>query len=118
MSGWRPSAVGMRLGMINQPVVNRVEGEFEAVRDTELIEDVVQVILDGLLRDEEFFSDFLVAETLGDELNDFFFAVAEKRLFAARAGLGRFCEGLHHLGGHAIIEPDFSGVDTVNTFYE
>ena len=95
-----------------------VEGEFEAVGNAELVEDIVQVVLDGLLGDEKFFADFLVAEALGDELDDFFFAVAEQRLFAARAGLGGFGEGFHDLGGHAIIEPDFAGVDAMNALDE
>ena len=108
----------MRLRLINQSVVNRVQREFEAVGDAELVEDVVQVVFDGLLGDEKFFADFFVAEALGDELDDFFFAVAEQRLFAARAGFAGLGEGLHDFSGHAIVEPDFAGVYTMNTFYQ
>jgi len=97
-------------------MMNRVKRQFEAVGDAELVEDVMQVVLDGLLGDEEFFADFLVAEALGDELNDFFFAVAEQGLFAARAGFAGLREGLHDFGGHAIVEPDFAGVHAMNTF--
>jgi len=104
--------------VIDQAMMDRVQREFEAVGNTELVEDIVQVILDGLLGDEEFFANFLVAKALCDELDDFLFPVAQERLFAARAGLGRFCEGLHHFGGHTIVEPDFAGVDAVNTFDE
>ena len=104
--------------MVDQAMVDRVEGEFQAIRDAEFVEDVVQVIFDGLLGDEKLLADFLVAETLGDELDDFFFAVGEQRLFAARAGLGRFRESLHDFGGHAIIEPNFAGVNAVNALYE
>src|SRR5487761_558121 len=68
----------------------------------------------GLFADKKFFADFLVAETLGHELDDFFFAVAEQRLFAARAGFGGFRESLHDLGGHAVVEPDFACVNTMN----
>jgi hypothetical protein len=71
-----------------------------------------------LLGDEKFFADFLVAETLGDELDDFFFAIAEQRLFAARTGFAGFREGFHDFGGHAIVEPDFAGVHAVNAFYQ
>jgi hypothetical protein len=78
----------------------------------------VQVILYGLFTDEKFFADFLVAEALSDELHNFFLAVAEKWLFAARAGLGRFREGLHDLGGHAVIEPNFAGVNAMNALDE
>jgi len=104
--------------MINQPVVDGVEGEFEAVGDAEFIEDVVKVILYGLFGDEKLFADFFVAEALGDELNDFFFAVGKKRLFAARTGLGRFRERFHDFRSHTIVEPDFAGVDTVNALDE
>ena len=64
-----------------------VQREFEAVGDAEFIEDIVQVVLHGLLGDEEFFADFAVAETLRDEADDFFLAVAEQRLISARAAL-------------------------------
>ena len=77
----------LELGLIDEAVVDGVESEFEAIGNAKLVENIVQVIFYGLLADEKFFADFLVAETLGDELNDFFFAVAEERLFAARAGL-------------------------------
>ena len=90
-----------------------VEREFEAIGNAELIEDVVQMVFHRLLADEELFADFLIAETLGDELHDFFFAIAEERLFAARARLGRFREGFHDFSGHAIVEPDFSGMNAV-----
>ena len=68
---------GTHLGLVYKPVVNCIQGEFEAVGDAELIENIVQVVFHGLFGDEELFSDFLVAEALGDELDDFFFAVAE-----------------------------------------
>jgi hypothetical protein len=74
----------------------------------------MEVVFNGLFRDEEFLADFLVAETLGDKLDDFFFAVGQQRLFAARAGFGGLRERFHDLGGHAIVEPDFAGVDAVN----
>src|SRR5713226_8595789 len=103
-----------KLRLVDQPVVNGVQREFEAVRDAELVENIVKMVLDGLLGNEKFFADFLVAETLGHELNNFFFAVAEQRLFAARARLGRFRKRLHDFGGHAIVEPDFSRVHAMN----
>jgi len=55
---------------------------------------------------------------LGDELHDFFFAVAEQGLFAARAGFGGFAESFHDLGGHAIVQPDFSGKYALNAFHQ
>jgi len=109
---------GLWLGLIDEAVVDGVESEFEAIGNAKLVENIVQVIFYGLLADEKFFADFLVAEALGDELNDFFFAVAEERLFAARAGLGGLRESFHDFGGHAIVEPDFAGMNAVDTFHE
>src|SRR6266481_2150245 len=113
-----PSEAGTQSRLIYKPVVNGVERQFEAVGDAELVEDVVEMVLDGLLGDEKFFADFLVAETLRDELHDFFFAVAEQRLFAARAGFRRLGKSLHNLGGHAVIQPDFPGVNAVNALHQ
>ena len=113
-----PVRTGKHLRLINQPVVDGVQREFKAVGDAEFVEDIVQVVLDGLFGDEELFAYFLVAKTLRDELHDFFFAVAEQRLFAARPGFGGLRERLHHLGGHAVIEPDFSGMHAMNAFHQ
>jgi len=109
---------GMQLRMVNQSVVNRIEREFEAVGDAELIEDVVQMVFDGLFGDEKFFADLFISEALSDKLHDFLLAVAEKRLFAARAGFRGFGKSLHDLGGHTVIEPDFAGVHAVNALYQ
>jgi len=76
-----------KLRLVDQSVVDGVQREFKAVGDAELVENIVEMILDGLLGDEKFFADFFVAESLRDELHNFFFAVAEQRLFAARPGL-------------------------------
>src|SRR5215469_974957 len=99
-------------------MVNGVEREFEAVGHAEFVEDVVEMIFDGLFGDEKLFPDFLVAEALSDELNDFFFAVAEQRFFSARASFGRLRESLHYFGSHAIVEPDFASVNAMNAFNE
>ena len=40
------------LGLVDETVVDRVEGELEAVGNAELIENVVEVIFNGLLADE------------------------------------------------------------------
>src|SRR6266571_291745 len=109
---------GMQSRMVNQSVVNRIEREFEAVGDAELVEDVVQMVLDGLFGDEKFFADLFVAEALGDKLDDFLFSVAEQRLLAARAGFRGFGKSLHDLGGHAVIEPDFASMHAVNAFHQ
>src|SRR6266849_5986435 len=106
------------LRLVYEPVMYGVQRQFEAVGDAEFVEDIVQVVLNGLFGDEKFFADFLVAEALGDELNDFFFAVAEQRLFAARTGFAGLRERFHHFGGHAIVEPDFAGVHAMNAFHQ
>jgi hypothetical protein len=98
--------------------MNGVERQFETVGDAELVENVVKVVFYGLLANEELFPDFLVAEALGNELHNLFFAVAEQRLFAAWARLRGFGEGLHDLGGHAIVEPDFASMNAMNGFDE
>jgi len=106
------------LRLVDQSVMYRIQRELEAVGDAEFVEDVVEMVLDGLLGDEKFFANFLVAEALGNELDDFLFAVAEQRLFAARTGFAGLREGFHDFGGHAIVEPDFAGVHAMNAFYE
>src|SRR5437764_122842 len=106
----------MHLGVVDQTMMNGVKREFEAVGDTEFVKNVVKVVLDGLLGDEEFFANFFVAEALSDELDNFFLAVTEQRLFAARPSFGRFRERLHDFRGHAIVEPDFAGMHAMNAF--
>ena len=108
----------MPLRLIDQPMVNGVQRQFEAVGDAELVEDIMQMVFDGLFGDEELFADFLVAEALRDELHDFFLAVAKQWLFAARAGLAGLGKRFHDLGGHAVVEPDFAGMHAVNAFHE
>ena len=121
---WAPAQLALPvrnredLRLIDQPVVNCIKCQFEAVGDAELVEDVMQMVLDGLFGDEKFFADFLVAETLRDELNDFLLTVAEQWLFAARAGLAGLGKRFHDLGGHTVVEPDFAGMHAVNAFHE
>src|SRR5579863_788067 len=100
-SEWRATK---RLRLIYEAVMDGVEGQFETVGNSEFIENIVQVIFHRLFADEELLADFAIAEALCDELNDFFFAVAQQRLFAALTGLRRLLEGVNHFRGHAIIE--------------
>ena len=99
-------------------MVYSVEGEFQAIRDTEFVEYVVQVIFNGLFRDKKLLADFLVAEALGNELDNFFLAIGKQRLFTAGSRFGRFRKGFHDFRGHAVIEPNFTGVNSVNTLNE
>ena len=64
-------------------MVDGVQSEFKAVGNAELVEDIVQMVFDGLLADEEFFSNFFIAEALSDMLDYFLFAVGEQGPFAA-----------------------------------
>src|SRR5208282_5677588 len=96
------------LGLIDEAVVNGVEGELETVGHAELIENVVEVILYGLFADEELFANLAIAKALRDQLDDFLLAVAQERLFTALTGFSGFLEGVDDLGSHAIVEPDFT----------
>src|ERR1700733_11054770 len=89
-------------------MVNRVEGEFQAVGDSPLVENIVEMVFYRLCTDEELLADFTVAEALCYELYDLFLAVAEQRLLAALPGFRRLLKRVDHFGGHAIVEPDFS----------
>lgn len=64
------------LRLIDEAVMDGVEREFEAVGNSELVEDIVQVILYGLFADKKLFTYFTISKTLRDELHDFFFAIA------------------------------------------
>src|SRR5271155_4499780 len=50
-----------------QSLVDGVERQLQAVRDAELVEDVVQMILDRLLADEHLLGHLFVLVTLGDQ---------------------------------------------------
>ena len=50
----------------SREVYESVEGKLKAVRDPELVEDVMQMILDRLFANEEVWANFLVAVTLSD----------------------------------------------------
>jgi len=74
-----------------------IQRQFEAVGDAELVKNVVEVILYGLLADDESYADFLVVEALANELDDFLLAVADERLSATWSGFGSG-EGVDHFG--------------------
>jgi len=72
-------------GLVNQAMVNGVEGQFQAIGNTELVENIVEVIFHRLFADEQFFAYFAIAKSLRDKLHDFFFAITEQGLLAALA---------------------------------
>jgi hypothetical protein len=77
----------LELRLINEPVMDGVERQLQAVGDAQFVEDIVQVILHSLFRNEKFLAYLLVAESLRHQLDDLFFAVAQQRLLAPRTGL-------------------------------
>src|SRR5260370_42696659 len=114
----RPDRGWDGLRRMAEAVVNLMQRKLEPVGEAEFVEDVVQMVFDGLLGDEKLFADFLVAKALSDKLHDFFLAVAEQRLFTARPGLAGLGKRLHDFSGHAIVEPDFAGMHAMNTFHQ
>jgi hypothetical protein len=106
--------ISMRLDLVDQAVVDSVEGKLEPVGHAEFVENVMQMILDRLLADEKFLADFAVAKALRHKLDDFFFAIAQQPLFAALSGLGGLLERIDHFSGHAVVEPDFAVMDLTN----
>src|SRR5260370_31790313 len=97
---WRPGRRRDALRLIYKSVMYRIQRQFEAVGDAEFVEDVVEMVFDGLFGNEKFFADFLVAQAFRDQLNNFFLTVAEQRLFATRAGFARLRQPLHYSGRH------------------
>ena len=65
------------LPLVDQAMVDGIQGQFEAIGNTQLIEDIVEMVFYGLFADKELLADFSVAESLGDELHDFLFAIAQ-----------------------------------------
>ena len=70
-------SVSALLRLVDQAMMDGIEGQFEAIGNAELVEDIVKVVFYGLLADKELLADFPVAESLGDELHDFLFAIAQ-----------------------------------------
>jgi len=90
--------------VVDEAMVDGVQGEFQAVGDAEFVEDIVQVILDGLFADEELLADLFVAITLGDELHDLFSRSLNSGFIPPRPVFGTLAK-LSSLRRHAVIEP-------------
>ena len=65
-------------------MMDGVQGEFKSVGDAELVEDIVQMVLYGLLADEEFFSNFFIEEALSDMLH-YFLSRSVRRALSLRS---------------------------------
>src|SRR5487761_74471 len=112
----RAQPVASRL--IDQAVMNRVPSKLESVGNTQLIEDVVQMIFDCLLADEKLLADFSVTEALRHQLHNFLFAVAEQWFVPALSRLRRALESVDYLGGHTVVEPDFAVVNFLDALQQ
>src|ERR1700681_3536262 len=100
-------------------LVNSIESELEAVGNTQLIEDIVQMVLDGLFADEHLFSHLFVLVSLGDKLDYLSLALAQRGSLTGFAGTGTatlagYRELSHHGGGSVRIQPDFSTMNLPN----
>jgi hypothetical protein len=54
--------------VLDQAVVNGIKSKFQAVGDSQLVEDIVQMIFERLVANEEFFRDLFVPITLRYQL--------------------------------------------------
>src|SRR5947209_13671185 len=59
------------LGCQVQPFMDGVQRQFQAIGDAQFVEDVVEVVLDGLLADEHLLRHFFILVSLGHQLHDF-----------------------------------------------
>jgi hypothetical protein len=96
-------------------MVNGVEGKLKPVGHAKFVEDVVQVILDRLLADQHLLGHLPVLEALGDEVDDFALAPAERgardrgrRLLWRRRGFLVGHEPADDGGGGAGIVPGWA----------
>jgi hypothetical protein len=64
-------------GVVDEAVMYGVQRQFEPVRNSQLVENIVEVVFDCLFANEELFPDLFIPVTLCDQLHDFFFAIAE-----------------------------------------
>ena len=70
--------------------MNGIESQLQPIRDAQLIEDIMQMVLDGLLADKHLLRHLFVLIPLGDQRDDFTFAGGER---AALAALAAGCGG-------------------------
>ena len=61
-----------------------MESQFLPVRDSQLVEDVMQAAVDRQFGDNAFVADLFVPITLRHQLHDRFFAIVKRRLIPGR----------------------------------
>ena len=102
--------------MFDQAVVNGIKSKFQPVGDSQLVEDIVQMIFDRLFADKEFSPNLFVPVTLRHELHNLLFAIAEQRFIPPRPVIGTLGESFHNLGCDVTVHPNFAAVDPVDAF--
>src|SRR6266511_2673802 len=88
---------------LQQLLAHRVDDRFHPRVQVQLLEDVADVVLDGVLGDVELLGDVAVVVALGDELEDLHLAVGEPRGGELLLLVGSFDHGgelVEELGGH------------------
>src|SRR4029450_571588 len=103
-SPYRPSPGGaMALLDLEQLLANRVHHRLHPRVQVQLLEDVADVVLDGVLGDVELFGDVAVVVALGAQLEDLHLALGEPRggdLLLLVGALDHGRELIEELGGH------------------
>src|SRR5690349_17011462 len=95
-----------------QALVNRIQGELKAVGNTQLVEDVVKVVLHRLLTDEHLLRHLAILVALGDQADNFPFALTQGAALSVACSWVRsqnFARSgeLPHYGGSCVrVEPD------------
>jgi hypothetical protein len=101
-------------------VVDGVEDELHAGRNAQFVEDAEHVFLDGVLAEIQFAGNVAVAEALGDESDDLFFARGQEWVstgveHAKRWDFGDQVEQKSHLLG---VGPNLASGDALDTAAE
>jgi hypothetical protein len=81
VSGKAVSGEGQLL--FGQSLVNGIKSEFQAVGDSQLVDNVMQTRIDRHLGDEKFFPDLFIPVTLRHQLHDRSFGIAQQPLIPA-----------------------------------
>ena len=102
-------------------MIHGKQRQFEACRNSQLVEDVAEVMFHRIFADLEVFGDFLVGKAGHDGGNDFEFAGGEPEFTLARLVMGRLHQGaqiLHQVGDTLASYPILSGHDGLDGFQQ
>jgi hypothetical protein len=81
MVGLQITRLSGRGQLLGQVLVNGIQSKFQPVRDSQLVEDMIETIFDRQFRDEEFLSDLFVPIALRHQSHDRLFAIVQQRLY-------------------------------------